>query len=69
MTLHRCAIVDVNTNLVVNLIEYETIPVGEAPGLPGCIAIETAEAQIGWSWDGQAFQSNDPPPEEAPPQD
>ena len=48
MELIRHCIVDTNTNLVVNIIEYETVKTGPVPGFEEqqnliCVASETGE--------------------------
>lgn len=49
----RCAIVNLDTKTVVNVIEYESVPVGLPPGLTGnLIAVADDHASTGWIWNG-----------------
>lgn len=58
----RCSIIDIKTNAVVNLVEYEFVPQGEVPGFgEGYIAVASETAQIGWQWDGHSFTDPNPP--------
>jgi len=46
MTLIRHCIVDTNTNIVVNIIDYETVQTGVAPGFESnfiCVASEVGQ--------------------------
>lgn len=67
MNLIRHAIVDTNTNKVVNLIEYETEQTGVPPGFEDeaphllCVASDTAD--IGMDYIGGTFVDNRPKPE------
>lgn len=59
----RCAIIDLATNVVVNVIEYASVPVGAPPGLPSnTIAIASVAASPGWKWDGARLVDPAPPP-------
>lgn len=63
MTL-RCAIVNLDTNTVENLIEYDALPVGVPPGIEGnVIAVADDVASRGWGWDGlKTFDPGPPAP-------
>jgi hypothetical protein len=61
MNLIRHCIVDTNTNLVVNVIEYETVQTGVPPGLEDhllCVADDIAG--IDWTYVDGKFVDNRP---------
>jgi hypothetical protein len=66
--LTRCAIVEVSTGNVVNVVEYETVPEGTPSGMDdGVIAIASDTAGPGFVYqDGEFIDAR--PPQEAPPQ-
>jgi hypothetical protein len=66
--LTRCAIVELSTGNVVNVVEYETVPEGTPPGMDdGVIAIPSDSAGPGFVYqDGEFIDTR--PPQEAPPQ-
>ena len=60
----RHCIIDTNTNLVVNIIEYETEQTGVPPGLEShllCVASETG--QIDGTYNADGTITNPPQPE------
>jgi hypothetical protein len=67
MTLIKHAIVDTDTNKVVNLIEYETEQVGVPPGFeseaPHLLCVVSGSADIGMDYIDGAFVDNRPKPE------
>jgi hypothetical protein len=71
----RCAIINTDTKLVVNVIEYGTVPVGVPPGMDGnFIALADSVCLPGWGWNGTAtFDQNPvvavPAPQSVLPQD
>ena len=51
MELIRHCIIDTNTNIVVNIIEYETEQTGIPPSLEdNLICVKSDEANIGWTY-------------------
>lgn len=49
----RCAIVDLDKSVVVNVIDYATVPQGVPPGMTGnLIAVASDVASPGFIWDG-----------------
>ena len=48
-------------NIVVNIIEYETIQTGCPEGLEDVIALASDEGQIGWTYDNGVFTDPNPP--------
>src|SRR6266852_734017 len=65
----RCAVVDLDANVVVNVIDYQSVPIGCPPGFEGNkIAVASDEASPAWKWDAQAKKCFDPnPPAQAQP--
>ena len=57
-------------NLVVNVIEYDSIQTGCPEGLEDVIALASNEGQIGWIYDNGIFTDPNPPvaPEPLPEQ-
>jgi hypothetical protein len=65
----RCAVIDTDTNLVVNAVGYEAVPEGVPPGFPdNCIAVADDYAVAGWTWDGTTTSNPNPPPAYVPPE-
>ena len=48
-------------NVVVNVIEYETVQTGCPEGLEDVIALASDEGQIGWTYDNNTFTDPNPP--------
>jgi hypothetical protein len=48
-------------NVVVNIIEYETIQTGCPEGLEDVIALASDEGQIGWIYNNGVFTDPNPP--------
>lgn len=48
-------------NLVVNVIEYETLQTGCPEGLEDVIALASDKGQIGWIYDNGVFTDPNPP--------
>jgi hypothetical protein len=48
-------------NVVVNVIEYETIQTGCPEGLEDVIALASDEGQIGWTYANNTFTDPNPP--------
>ena len=60
----RHCIIDTNTNLVINIVEYDTTRTGVPEGLEShllCVASETGE--IGGTYNQDGTITNPPPPE------
>ena len=58
MELIRHCIIDTNTNIVVNIIEYETGQTGIPPGLEdNLICVKSDEAGIGWTYINGVFDN------------
>jgi hypothetical protein len=53
-------------NVVVNVIEYETLQTGCPEGLEDVIALASDEGQIGWTYDNGTFTDPNPPVIQAP---
>lgn len=49
----RCAIIDLSSNVVVNIVDGA--PSGAPPGYPGCISVADTMAQTGWIWNGTSL--------------
>jgi hypothetical protein len=65
----RCAIVEVATGNVVNVIEYEVVPEGTPPGMDeGVIAVASDVAGPGFIYQDGEFVDMRPPPEPPPQQ-
>jgi hypothetical protein len=48
-------------NVVVNVIEYESVQSGCPEGLEDVIALASDEGQIGWTYDNNTFIDPNPP--------
>lgn len=48
-------------NVVVNVIEYESVQTGCPEGLEDVIALASDEGQIGWTYDNGSFTDPNPP--------
>ena len=48
-------------NVVVNVIEYETLQTGCPEGLEDVIALASEEGQIGWTYTNNTFTDPNPP--------
>lgn len=63
MALQRYAIVDTTTNLVVNVVEYETAPTGPPPGMgKNMLAVQSDQANAGWSYSNGTLAAPPSPP-------
>ena len=63
----RHAIVDMVTNIVINVIEYETEISGTPPGMPDYYeAVVSDTAQIGWAYSNGVFINPTKPPMGSP---
>lgn len=63
------AIVDTNTGIVANVIDYTVTPGNPPPGFASnFIAILNEGAAPGWLWNGSAFINPNPPPPPTPAQ-
>jgi hypothetical protein len=64
MALQKYAIVDTNTNLVINVIQYENQPNNPPPGFsPETIAVQSDTAGPGWTYvNGQFTPPSSPAP-------
>lgn len=61
----RYAIIDSNQNVVVNVVDYDTVPGNPPPGFASnFIAVQSDTGQIGDSWNGTAIV---PAPQPTPP--
>lgn len=61
--MQQCAIIDTDTNTVINIIDYDTVPTGVPPGLTGnVIAVANNGASIGWTYQNGTFTDPNPPP-------
>lgn len=59
----RCAIIDLGANAVVNVVDYDAVPVGVPPGMSGnLIAVADNQASIGWKWNGASTVNPNQPP-------
>jgi hypothetical protein len=66
MSLIRHCIIDTNTNLVVNIIEYETEQAGVPAGLEEhLLCVKSDDGQIGGTY-ANGVITNPPPPEPIP---
>lgn len=53
----------VTGGIVVNTIDYETVPSAPPPGFSsGYEAVQSLVGQIGWLWNGSVFSDPNPPP-------
>ena len=48
-------------NVVVNVIEYESVQTGCPEGLEDVVALASDEGQIGWTYDNNTFTDANPP--------
>lgn len=58
----RAAIINTKTNMIENVVEYETLPEGKVPGFDDDhIAVADDRVSMNWTWDGQKLVEPEAP--------
>jgi hypothetical protein len=64
----RTCIVNTDTGVVENVVEYESLPEGVPPGMDGpLVAVASDTAGPDWTWDGSSFIAPEIPMDIRPP--